>query len=103
VSQQARQEDDPMPPSHNARVGFGVGISLFLFYFAFYAGFLFLNVFSPSTMSDNNIPLGKDHVLTLSGVNLAVGYGIALILMGIFLSFLYMRANRSSFVGRKAG
>jgi uncharacterized membrane protein (DUF485 family) len=99
MSQQINPNDHPAVISHNARVGLG----LFALYFAFYVCFLLLNVFSPRTMSDNNIPLGQDRILTLGGVNLAVGYGIFLILMTIFLSFVYMRMTRRAPAGPSAG
>ena len=83
-------EDHPAVVSRNARIGLG----LFLLYFAFYAGFLLLNVFAPRVMSESTIPVG-DYVLMFGGVNLAVGYGMALILMAILLSLVYMRMTRT--------
>ena len=90
-------EDHPTIISRNARIGLG----LFLLYFAFYAGFLLLNVFAPRVMSETAIPVG-DYVLMFGGVNLAVGYGMALIFMAIFLSLVYMRMTRTP-SGPKAG
>lgn len=90
MSQELHHEDHPAVISRNARIGLG----LFLLYFLIYVGFLLLNVFCPSLMSDNNIPLGQDRILTLGGVNIAVGYGIALILIAIFVSLVYMRMTR---------
>jgi hypothetical protein len=83
-------ENHPVVISRNARAG----LALFVIYFAFYAGYLLLNVFSPRTMSDTVIPLGGDLQLTLGGMNLAVGYGIALILMAMFLAMVYVRMTR---------
>jgi len=80
-------ENHPVVISRNARVG----LRLFVIYFLFYAGYLLLNVFSPRTMSETAIPLGGDRTLLLGGVNLAVGYGIALILMAMFLAMVYVR------------
>jgi len=90
-------EDHPAVISRNARAGLG----LFLLYFAFYAGFLLLNVFEPRIMSESDFHLGE-YELSFGGVNLAVGYGITLILMAIFLSFVYMRMTRSP-RGTRAG
>lgn len=82
-------EDHPVVVSRNARWG----LVLFLIYFAIYAGYLLLNVFAPRAMSENTILVGQDRVLVLS-VNLAVGYGIALILIAILLSLVYMRVTK---------
>ena len=76
-------EDHPTVISRNARIG----LSLFLLYFAVYAGFLLLNVFAPRAMSESSFHLG-DYDLTFGGVNLAVGYGMALILLAILLSLV---------------
>ncbi|MGN6367298.1 MAG: hypothetical protein ACTHN5_03465 [Phycisphaerae bacterium] len=92
-------EDHPAVISRNARIGLG----LFVLYFAFYAGFLLLNIFAPRVMSDSIIPLGQDRFLALGGVNLAVGYGIALILMAIFLALVYMRMTRLPLRGTRPG
>ena len=84
-------EDHPGVISRNARVG----IVLFLIYFGLYAGFLLLNVFAPRVMSDSTLPLGEDHTLYLGGANLAIGYGIGLILVAILLSLIYMRMTNA--------
>jgi len=61
--------------SKNARVG----LWLFGIYLAFYAGFVWLNAFSPETMKLTPIP----------GLNLAVLYGFALIITAFALALLY--------------
>jgi len=61
--------------SRNARVG----LWLFGIYLAFYAGFVGLNSFAPETMSQTPIP----------GLNLAILYGFALIIVALTLSLLY--------------
>ncbi len=45
-------------------------------------------------MSESSFHLG-DYDLTFGGVNLAVGYGMALILLAILLSLVYMRMTRT--------
>lgn len=84
------QGDDPAMVSHNARVG----LALFLVYVALYAGFVALNVFTPRIMGDTALPLGGDRVLFLGG-NLAIAYGIMLILAAILLSFMYVRSTKT--------
>ncbi|MCI0461242.1 MAG: DUF485 domain-containing protein [Gemmataceae bacterium] len=55
------------------------GIALFLIYLAFYAGFVLLNAFWPEVM---------DEVLA-AGVNLAIWYGFALIVLALVLALVY--------------
>jgi uncharacterized membrane protein (DUF485 family) len=55
------------------------GIALFLIYLAFYAGFVLLNAFWPEVM---------DEVLA-AGVNLAIWYGFALIVLALVLALIY--------------
>lgn len=61
--------------SRNARIG----LWLFGVYFAFYAGFVALNAFSPATMQLTPLP----------ELNLATIYGFALIFVAFILSFFY--------------
>ncbi|WP_437228046.1 DUF485 domain-containing protein [Planctomicrobium sp. SH661] len=61
--------------SRNARVG----LWLFGVYLAFYAGFVGLNAFSPNTMK----------ITPVAGLNLAILYGFALIIVALLLSLLY--------------
>jgi len=56
------------------------GIILFLIYVVLYAGFVALNAFFPKVMAAE-MP---------GGVNVAVAYGIGLILAAFFLALVYM-------------
>lgn len=71
------------------------GLTLLCLYFAMYLGFVLLNVFAPRIMSGNEIPVGNERYIALGGANLAVAYALALLLVGVFLSLVYMRAPRS--------
>jgi uncharacterized membrane protein (DUF485 family) len=84
-------EDHPEVISRNARRG----LVLFLIYFAMYAAFLLVNVFSPETMARTTISLPRDRELSLGGPNLAVAGGIGLIFAAIVLALVYMRAART--------
>jgi hypothetical protein len=84
-------EDHPETISRAARRG----LLLFLVYFALYAGFLLLNVFEPEAMQDTVLPLGGDWYLGLHGLNLALVYGLFLIVAAIVLAFCYMHLTRS--------
>ena len=61
--------------SRNARIG----LILFGVYCLFYGGFVVLNAFSPGTMEQTPI----------AGVNLAILYGFALIIVAFVLALLY--------------
>ncbi|MFV0443485.1 MAG: DUF485 domain-containing protein [Planctomycetaceae bacterium] len=61
--------------NRNARIG----LVLFAVYLLLYGGFVGLNAFSPETMESTPI----------AGVNLAVLYGFALIVVAFVLSLLY--------------
>ena len=84
-------EDHPNMISRAARRG----LALFLLYFALYAGFLLLNVFFPTVMADTRISIGFGLELDLHGLNLAVIYGLGLIMAAILLAFYYMRLTRT--------
>jgi uncharacterized membrane protein (DUF485 family) len=66
---------------HNARLG----LVLFFIYLAVYAGFMLLNAFSPATMR-----------ITLGGVNLAILYGIGLIVLAVVLAVVYLFMCRNA-------
>jgi uncharacterized BrkB/YihY/UPF0761 family membrane protein len=83
-------EDHPDTISRAARRGLG----LFVIYFALYIGFLLLNVFTPTAMQQAIIPLPSDWSLNLHGLNLALVYGLFLIVAAVILSFVYMRLTR---------
>ena len=83
-------EDHPNMISRAARRG----LKLFFIYFALYAGFLLLNVFSPAAMANPNIILyGRE--FDLYGLNIALIYGLGLILAAIILAFYYMCTIRT--------
>lgn len=84
-------EDHPETISRTARRG----LLLFVVYFALYAGFLVLNIMSPSAMQDTILPIGGGYYFNLHGLNLALIYGLFLILAAILLAFLYMRLTRT--------
>ena len=77
---------DPAPPTHddhhpetvtrNARVG----LALFVVYLLLYAGFMALNAFFPHRMAE--APFG--------GINLAVLYGLLLIVAAFVLALVYV-------------
>ena len=66
--------------AHNCRVG----VILFFAYVIFYGGFMVLSAFWPETMGE---PF-------LGGVNLAVVYGLSLILIPLVLALVYMKLCR---------
>jgi len=78
----AREQEDAAVVAHNSRMG----VILFIVYVIFYGGFMALSAFSPDTMSQ---PF-------LSGVNLAVVYGFALIVAALVLALIYMKVCRKS-------
>ncbi len=66
--------------AHNTRVG----VILFMVYLVFYGGFMALSAFSPETMSE---PF-------LGGVNVAVVYGLWLIVVPLLLALIYTKLCR---------
>ena len=69
-------DDHPEVSAANARAG----LWLFFVYLALYAGFMGLAAFAPRSMA---IPV-------LAGVNLAITYGIGLILGALLVAAIYM-------------
>lgn len=65
---------DPATAARNARYG----LILFTLYFAFYAVFVVLNAFAPDAMS-----------VSIGGINLAVIYGMGLIIAALVLALIY--------------
>ena len=63
-----------MKPSYSR-----LGMTLFLFYLALYAGFVLINTFSPETMEET----------PLAGVNFAILYGFGLIIAAFVLALIY--------------
>jgi uncharacterized membrane protein (DUF485 family) len=82
---------DPHPPDHpdnrpetisrNARNG----LILFAIYVILYLGFMFLNAFEPQRMQQP----------VWAGVNLAIVYGMGLIVAALVLALVYMLLCRS--------
>ena len=58
-----------------------LGIKLFVVYALIYAGFVFINTLSPSTMG----------IKVFAGLNLAVIYGFGLIILAIVMGVAYNR------------
>jgi len=71
-------DDHPQVSAANARSG----LVLFFIYLAFYAGFMGLAAFAPQAMGQP----------VLGGVNLAITYGMGLILGALVVAALYMAA-----------
>src|SRR5438045_9266687 len=74
----ASGDDHPEVSAANARAG----LILFFIYLAFYAGFMGLAAFAPQAM-------GRP---VLAGVNLAITYGMGLIVGALVVAALYMWA-----------
>ncbi len=73
-------EDHPHIVSRNARNG----LILFAVYVVLYGGFVVLNIFMPLTMS----------LEIVAGVNLAIVYGVGLIVAALVLALVYMMLCR---------
>jgi uncharacterized membrane protein (DUF485 family) len=70
-----KEVEDPQLSARNARYG----MVLFLFYFSIYAGFVGLNAFRPDIME----------LSPAWGLNLAILYGFALIIIAMILALVY--------------
>jgi uncharacterized membrane protein (DUF485 family) len=72
-----------------------VGLILFSVYLVLYGGFVGLNAFSPETME----------LTPVAGVNLAILYGFALIVVAFVLALLYgfLCRNEEIRSGRESG
>jgi uncharacterized membrane protein (DUF485 family) len=79
---------DPATAARNARYG----LVLFVLYFAFYALFVVLNAFLPSAMS-----------ISVGGINLAVAYGMGLIVAALVLALIYCWLCRGGVETNSAG
>lgn len=75
--------------NRNARVG----MVLFVFYLLIYAAFVGINAFAPDVMSK----------VQLGGVNLAVSYGLGLIVLAFVLALVYAWICRKPVVEASAG
>src|SRR3954464_10980362 len=78
-------DEHPQTSVANARAG----LVLFVVYLAFYAGFVGLAAFAPGAMA----------ATAFGGVNVAVCYGLGLILAAFIVAALYMAA--CSYNGRR--
>jgi uncharacterized membrane protein (DUF485 family) len=70
-----REHDSALTAARNSRYG----LALFALYLLLYGGFVLLNAFHPSLME----------ATPFAGVNLAILYGLGLIVAAILLAFLY--------------
>jgi uncharacterized membrane protein (DUF485 family) len=77
-----REQEDAAVVAHNTRRG----VQLFIVYVLFYAGFMALSAFWPQVMARPS----------LGGVNLAISYGFALIVLALVLALTYMKLCRKS-------
>jgi uncharacterized membrane protein (DUF485 family) len=78
----AKDQEEKAVVAHNTRIG----VVLFIVYVVFYGGFMALSAFSPETMSE---PF-------LGGVNVAVVYGFALIIVPLVLALIYTKLCRKT-------
>lgn len=69
-------DDDPVLAARQSRLG----LVLFFVYLAAYGGFMGLSAFAPGLMARP----------VFAGVNLAIAYGLGLILGAVVLAMLYM-------------
>jgi uncharacterized membrane protein (DUF485 family) len=76
------------PPHFSIARNAKYGIILFFIYSAFYAGFVGISVFAPEDM--------KSPVNWLGGVNVAIAYGMGLIVLALVLAAIYLFATRST-------
>lgn len=72
---------DPATAARNARIG----LFLFALYSALYLTFVLLNAFAPRVME----------MIVFAGLNLAVAYGLGLIVVAFLLALLYAWLCRS--------
>lgn len=74
-AEQPKEVEDPLVAARNARYG----MVLFLVYLAIYAGFVGLNAIRPDMME----------LTPAFGMNLAILYGLALIVIAMILALVY--------------
>lgn len=63
---------------NSASIKSKLGISMFIVYTVVYAGFVIINVFSPSLMA-----------MDIGSMNLAIAYGFGLIVFALILALIY--------------
>ena len=80
-----------MDPTPDDKSNSRFGLVLFLIYVLLYAGFMALNAFAPHLMS--RMPFG--------GVNLAIVYGLGLIVAAFVLALIYATSARSGGGGER--
>jgi uncharacterized membrane protein (DUF485 family) len=80
-----KEQEDAELIAYNTRLS----LVLFLLYVIFYAGFMALSAFWPSTIGSPSV----------GGVNLSVTYGFALIAAAIILALVYMKLSRKPAIG----
>ncbi len=71
------QDSGPDPAS---RYKTRLGVGMFFLYFAVYAGFVFMNVFNEGQAMQ---------MIVFKGLNLAVVYGVGLIIFALVLALIY--------------
>ena len=83
MSQSNHGPAEPSPVDrHNARWG----LILFAIYVALYLGFMILAAFNPEQMAKPT---------PVAGINLAIVYGVGLIVAALVLAFVYTLVSRS--------
>ncbi len=78
-------EDRLFQPEHISARNARYGMILFLVYLAFYAGFVLINTFRPQWMDWQ----------PAAGINLAIWYGFALIVVALLLALVYSHLCRA--------
>ena len=73
---QANEDENPETISRNSKHG----LLLFAVYLIFYAGFMGLNAFKPEVMAQ----------VLPGGINIALWYGMGLIVVALLLALVYM-------------
>jgi len=84
----SQEQHDPRTAARNARYG----AILFLAYLLLYGGFVGINAFNPDAMD----------TIVLAGINLAVIYGLGLILAAFVLALVYGWLCRAPATARSA-
>lgn len=77
--------------THSARLG----LFLFAIYLILYGGFVGLNAFAPQKMGEP--------IESLGGINIAIAYGIGLIVAALVLAVIYMLLCRGEGESQEAG
>lgn len=80
---------DESTASSDATAASPLGLLLFVVYSLFYAGFVWVNAFAADAME----------TIVFGGLNLAIVYGFALILVAIVMSLVYGFARRGDTSG----